>query len=422
MNEIENNKDLIEKLKEIIKEGKIDTAVNIIARYLNKATEENYIDYLESVLEIVSATHGGKSVLRFLIENSIIDIPTLLKNLSKKDSVFRYSLLLFLKSVCEEECDLLLPYSDDLLNSEDPNVREAVLQMLLFMAGGEKKIEEESLIQTIALKLTDEKDFVVKKAIQALIAIGKRAPSVVTRILTNYIKKFPEVKQLKKNCDAILKSIVTIERIEEIVEVEESKSEMPVEELVEKEKELVNKEIELKEKEKKLEDKEVELEIKEILSELDFTKIEKEKQLKEKEIELQEKEVELKEKEINLVLENKIDKEEIPKELVEEHVEILDKELELKKKDLEIKKKKLEIEEKEKELEEIKIIEREKTLQKKKELLEKEQELAQVELELKEKSIKEKEQKILEEEIKRTEEKIKVIEQKEEKEDKENQL
>ena len=167
----------MENIKEMIKEGKIDAAVDIIGNYLNLSTEENYIQRLENIIEIVSPLHGGKTVIRFLIENLIIDIPSLLENISKRDNLLRYSFLLSLKSIVEEESDLFLPHSKDLLKSEDPNVREALLQLLIFIAGSEKGIQEESLIESISEKLTDDKDYVIEKAIQTLKAIGKKNPS-----------------------------------------------------------------------------------------------------------------------------------------------------------------------------------------------------------------------------------------------------
>ncbi len=404
MTEIENDDELMEKIKETIKEGKFDAAVDIIGNYLNLSTEENYIQRLDNIIEIVIPLHGCKTVFRFLIENLIIDIPSLLENISKRDNLLRYSFLLHLKPLVEEESDLFLPYSKELLKSEDPNVREALLQLLIFIAGSEKGIEEELLIESISEKLTDDKDYVIEKAIQTLKAIGKKNPSIITKVLKKYVKECSENEDLKKSIDEILKSIVSLDKIEEIIEEEE---------VEEKEKILADKEIELHEKEKELEIKETVLEIKEILSDFDVDKIEKEKQLNEKEIELQVKEVELKEKELRLELEGQIEKEEEPEDFTKEKIEILDKELELKKKDLELKKKKLELEEEEKALEEIKLREKEKVLQKKKEIIEKEKELAQVEIEIKEKQIKEKEQQILGQEIKRVEKKLDEIEENE---------
>ncbi|MFW9822532.1 MAG: hypothetical protein ACFFE4_06340 [Candidatus Thorarchaeota archaeon] len=411
----ENEKNLIEinSIKEFVKDGRIDDAVKLIGLYLNDSTEENYIDRLENIIELLLSVHGGRTVLRFLIENLVIDIPSLLENLSKKDSVLRYTFLLLLKTICENECDLFLPYSEDLLNSDDPNVREADLQLLIYMAGGDSLIEDDSLIKTIASKLTDEKEFVVEKAIQALKALGQKSPSLVTKILTDYAKEnsqFLENEELKSHVDDILKSFVTIEKIEEIVEASEEKKDSDLEK---EESEIIDKEIELKKKELEIKKKKLELE-------------EKEKKLEEKTIEEKEKVLQL--KEVLLEEETKLTKEEalvdktamkkVPKKLKKEASEILDKELELQKKELEIKKKKLELEEKEKELEEREIIEKEKTLKIKEELIEKEKELSQVELELKQKVIEQKEQKILEEEAKRVGEQVKDLAEK--KNDREN--
>jgi hypothetical protein len=223
-----NEENLIEinSIKDLVKAGRIDDAVNLIALYLNDSNEENYIDRLENIIELLLSLHDGRVVLRFLIENLIIDIPSLLENLSKKDSVLRYTFLLLLKTICENEGDLFLPYSEDLLNSDDPNVREADLQLLIYMAGGNYKFEDNSLIRSIAIKLTDEKDFVVEKAIQTLKAIGEKSPSKVTKILTDYVKEntnISENEELKISIDSIIKSFVTIEKIEEIVEATEEK-------------------------------------------------------------------------------------------------------------------------------------------------------------------------------------------------------
>jgi hypothetical protein len=351
----------IERIKELVNEGRIDDSVKVIAKYLERSEEENYIERLENIIEVLLSLHGGRTVLRFLIENQIIDIPSLLKNLSKRDSLLRYSFLLLLKSMCENESDLFLPYAEDLLENEDPNVKEAALQLMVFMAGGEKEIAEESLIQLLGSKLTNEKEFVIEKATQALIALGKKTPSVITKTLSNCAREYSENEELKDNIDDVLKSIVSIEKIDEIVEEEKEEAE---------EKPTVGEESIGK-----------------------FETVETKKEVKPKEEEEKEEKIKKTEKEIK-----------------EEEGKILDKELALKKKELALKKKRLELQAKEKELEEKEIAEREKALKKKEELMEKEKELSQVELELKEKSIEEKEQKIKEQEAKRLEEQIKNIE------------
>ncbi len=402
----------ITKIKDFVKDGRIDDAVNIIALYLGDSTQGDYLDRLEDIIEILLLLHGGRIVLRFLIEQLIIDIPSLLENLSKRDSVLRYSFLLLLKTLCENECDLFLPHSEDLLNSDDPNVREADLQLIIFMAGGETEIEDESLINKIAFTLADEKEFVVEKAIQALIAIGKKHPSFVTRAVTNYAKMYPENEELKNAVDTVLKSIVTVEKIDEIVE--EAPSE---DELIEREEiEIIDKELEIKKKELEIKKKKIEL-------------IEKEKELEEKIILEKEKTLKLKEELLEqeiLEQETSVPKEadlipkKIKKQLKKEESEIIDKEIELKKKDLEIKKKKLELEFKEREIEEMAIEEKEKTLKIKEELIEKESELSQAEIELRQKIIEEKEQKIMESELERADRKLKELEDKDKDADNKN--
>lgn len=417
----DDKKDSIEitQIKDFVNDGRFDDAVQIFALYIGDATEQEYLDRLEDMIETLLTLHGGRTVLRFLIENLIIDIPSLLENLSKKDSVLRYTFLLLLRTICEKECNLFLPYSEDLLNSEDPNVREAALQLLIYMAGGEATIDDEALIKVVLTKLSDKKDFVVEKAIQALKSIGQRSPKLMTKILTEYAKEIsiiPENEEIRESIDQILKSIVSVDKIEEIVEEEiikkesledeietsELKPEEEREGFLKEESEILDKEFELKKKELEIKKRKLELEEKE-------REIE-EKVIKEKEEVLMLKEEILeKQSEFGVKIEKKI-----PKKLKKKEEEIIDKEIELKKKDLEIKKKKLEIEEKEKELEEKEILEREKVLKLKEELIEKEKALSQVELELKQKSIEQKQQKIQEEEMKRVEEELKKALQKEE--------
>lgn len=403
MSEKDQKNPEITKIKDFVKDGRIDDAVKIIALYLGDSTQEDHIERLEDIIEMLLMLHGGQTVLRFLIEQFVIDIPSLLENLSKRDSVLRYSFLLLLKTMCEQECSIFLPYSEDLLNSEDPNVREAVLQLIIFMAGGEKNIEDESLIGKIASTLTDEKDFVVEKAVQALKIIGRNNPSLVTKIITYKVKENPENEELKKFVDIVLKSIVTIEKIDELVE-ESEKRESTDKELIEKEEaEIIDKELELKKKEIEIKKKKLELE-------------EKEKDIEKKIIQEKEKTLQLKEEIIEQEskehsdIETELIPKKVKKQLKKEESEILDKEILLKKKGLEIKKKKLELELKESKIEELAIIEKEKTLKLKEELIEKESELSQVEIELHQKKIEEKERKILEGEIERAEDKIKDLE------------
>ncbi len=411
MNDTEKEAVEILQIKDFVKDGRFDDAVNIIALYIGDANDKEFLDRLENVIETLLTLHGGRTVLRFLIENLVIDIPSLLEHLSKRDPVLRFTFLLLLKTICEKECDLFIPYSENLVNSDDPNVREAALQLLIYMAGGEAMIEDESLIKSILLKLSDEKDFVIEKALQTLKIIGIKSPKLMTNLLTDYAKEIadvPESEKIKDLIDEILKSIVSVDKIEEIVEEEIESSEAgEKKEFIDKEEsEILEKEFELKKKELEIKKKKLELQ-------------EKEKEIEEKVIQKKEEVLKLKEEILEKESEFGDDKEKkIPKKLKKKEEEMIDKEIELKKKDLEIKKKQLALEEKEKELEEKEIIEREKTLKIKEELIEKEKALSQVELELKQKSIEQKEQKIKNDEMKRVEEELKkAIEEKEDNSD-----
>jgi len=108
----QNNPEII-KIKDFVKDDRLDDAVKIIALYLGDSNQDNYLNRLENIIEMLLSLIGGRIVLRFLIEQLIIDIPSLLENLSKRDSVLRYSFLLLLKTHCENECDLFLPHSED---------------------------------------------------------------------------------------------------------------------------------------------------------------------------------------------------------------------------------------------------------------------------------------------------------------------
>jgi len=351
---IENEQnEKIEFIKDLVDKGRFDDAVDAISKYLEQADEEEELDRLEDLIEAILSIHGGKTVLRFLIENHIIDIPGLLQNLSKRDNVLRYSFLLLLKPIVEVEYDLFLPYIEDLLDSQDPNVKEAALQLIIFIAKGDKKIEDPEKIEAISKKLSEEKDFVIEKTIQTLIAIGKQSPSLTTKILKSYIEEYPEDEELKENVDEVLKSIVSVEKIDEIVEEEKEEA-----------------------KEKK--------------EEKDIDEEEPHKDKKpletghEEDVELEKKAQEIKERKKNLRM-----------------------------KDLKIKEKKLELEEKEKELEEQELREKQRRLKRKEELLEKEKQLAQAELDLKEKQLSEKEEELKQQEIERITREIQKLKERE---------
>jgi len=322
----------MEKILELIKEEKFQSAVEAIYEYLDEE-HEDYINRLEILIEKLShIAKKGAVVIRTII-------PKLLKNLDIKDDVLRYAFVLTLKPICEMEYEIILPFAKELLKSENSNVKEGMLQLINFIANVHK-IEDKDLIKLIIENLSDEQEFVQTKAIQTLKSIGKNNPTNLEEVILEACKLADD--NFKEKCDDVLKSLTFIKDLEE--------KDIEKRELAVKEKVLEEREIEIKKEE------------------LEF-----------KEKELEDKEKALKDRAIDEELEQK------------ERI-LADKERELKGKELELKEKELEVEEKEKQLEEKSLEVKEELLEKKKELVEKEQELSHAELELKEKELKEKEQ------------------------------
>jgi len=326
-NEISGAPTAMEKILELIDEEKFQSAVEAIYEYLS-IEHEDYINRLEILVEKLShIAKKGAVVIRTII-------PKLLKNLAIKDDVLRYAFMLALKPICEMDYEIILPFAKELLKSEDPNVREGMLQLINFIANV-YKIEDKDLIILILEKLSDEQEFVQTKAIQALKSIGKNNPINLEEVILESCKLADG--NFKEKCDNVLKSLTSVKDLEE--------KDIEKRELVAKEKKLEEREIEIKKeelefKEKELEGKEKALKDKVVNEELE----QKEKILADKERELKEKELELKEKEKQLEEKSL----EVKEELLEKKKELVEKEQELSQAELELKEKELEVREKEK--------------------------------------------------------------------------
>lgn len=340
--------EIFENILQLIEEEKFQSAVEAIYEYLN-FEHEDYINRLEILIKKLShIAKKGAVVIRTLI-------PKLLKNLAIKDDVLRYAFVLALKPICEMEYEIILPFAKELLKSEDPNVKEGMLQLINFIANV-YKIENKDLIKLILEKLSDEQEFVQTKAIQALKSIGKNNPINLEEVILESCKLADD--NFKEKCDNVLKTLTSVKDLEE--------KDIEKRELAVKEKELEEREIEIKKEELEFKEKELEDKVKALKDKVVDEKLEqKEKILADKERELKEKELELKEKE---------------KQLEEKSLEV-----------------------------------KEELLEKKKELVEKEKELSQAELELKEKELKEKELDIREKEKQRIKKSLKKVEKRQKK-------
>ncbi len=324
-NEISGAPTAMEKILELIKEEKFQSAVEAIYEYLDEE-HKDYINRLEILIEKLShIAKKGAVVIRTII-------PKLLKNLEIKDDVLRYAFVLALKPICELEYEIILPFAKELLKSENPNVKEGMLQLINFIANV-YKIEDKDLIKLILEKLSDEQEFVQTKAIQTLKSIGKNNPTNLEEVILDACKLADD--NFKEKCDNVLKSLTFVKDLEE-KDIE--KRELAAKEKVLEEREIEIKKEELEFKEKELEDKEKALLDKVVDDELEQKEkilADKERELKGKELELEEKSLEVKEE----LLEKK-------KELVEKEKELSHAELDLKEEEL--KEKEHEVREKEK--------------------------------------------------------------------------
>lgn len=339
----------LEVILQLIEEEKFQSAVEQIGNYLWIEAEDD-VSRVEYLMEkLFHIAKKGAVVIRTII-------PLLLKKLNIKDDGVRYAFVLSLKPICETEYETVLPFSKELLNSDDPNVREGMLQLVNFIANVQK-IEDEDIVKLVIEKMKDDQEFIRNKALQTIKIIGKNNPTSTKSIILESIKDSDD--DFKQKCDEIIKSLSSIKDLEE----------------------------------KQIEKRELEV---------------KEEQLEEREIEIKKEELEYKEKELDEKEQDLVEKAK-DVELDKKEKDLNEKERELKEKELELKEKKLEVKEEEKKLEEKKIKVKEKLLEKEKELVKKEKEISEAELDLKEKELNEKADEVKVKETQRVEDKLKKI-------------
>jgi hypothetical protein len=332
---------------QLLDEDKIQSAIDKIKAKLNeKQDSAEFIEQLINNLNRLSAK--SNLIMRTLF-------PELIKLISIDNDVLRYSLVLSLKSVCESEPALLLPYSRDLLMSKNANAREGILQLLTFAAGTNPD-EVKSFMGDAINMLQDEKDFVQNRAVSLLKVLGNKFSIDIEKKLVSFAQDTNNIA-VRTNVEKVLKELVDLKKLEQ-GDFEKKQIEVQKKELDEKEKTVSQTEVKMKEE-----------------------------SLQNKEIELQKKEV-LKEKEKELIA----------------------KELALKERDLQLKEAKLLVEEKEKEIEEQKIRQKVVLLEKEQEMQQKQVELEKVKKELELKEIEKKKNAIIEEEQKRIDERLENME------------
>ncbi|MBD3351782.1 MAG: hypothetical protein GF364_09885 [Candidatus Lokiarchaeota archaeon] len=347
-----------EKVREIldlIEEEKVNSAIDKIQMYLSD--EEVTDDFIEGFINNLNAINDNSPVVLKTI------LPNLLKLMTIKNDVMRYSLLLTIKSLAEENPDLLVPFAREYLCHKNANAREGMLRLLTYAAKADPE-EIRPLMEDIINLLADKEDFVQNEAIDLLKVLGRKYRLEIEKQLIDFVKSTTD-PTIIENAETVLKKLVDIKDLEE-------------DDVHKKQLEAVQKILE-----------------------------EKEKEITEEEIKIKQDEIKKREELVNIKKETKVKDE----ELQNKEKELLEKEQKLKEKELKLKETALLVEEKEKEIEEEKIRQKAEQLEKEIEINRKKAELELVKKELEMKDLEEQKREILEKEKKRIERRINKIEE-----------
>ena len=330
----------MEEVFRLLDEKEIHKAIEYIYEKLKEKNSKG--EFVEDLINHLNKLNEKSEIIIKTI------FPSLLKLIGIENDVLRYSLLLSLKSLSESDPEFIVPFAKEYLNSKNGNAREGMIQLLTFAANSDPKrvktlIDDGQIIDLLA----DKDDFVQKKTIDLLKAVGKKFALDIEKKLIERVQSTTN-DILKENAEKVLKALVDIKKLES-EELEKKQLEVEVKVLEDKEKQVTEEEVKIKAEKIRKREVIVSIEKESEISSNEF--IEKEKQLIEKERALKVKELNL--KEADLMLKEK--EKEIEAEKIRNKAVQLEKEIELTRKRAELNKvkKELEIKEIEKETEEI---------------------------------------------------------------------
>jgi hypothetical protein len=329
----------MEDIFKLLEEEKTQSAIDRILDLLAKDDNDEFVEELIHNLNRINAEHSG--VIKAIYAQ-------LLKLIGIENDVLRYSLILSLKPLFEQDPLLLIPLSKEYLKSENANARESIVQLLTFAANMHPDVIK-SILDSVIPLIADEKDFVQKVTIEFLTTLGKRSNLEVEDKIMDFLKTTSD-EITHENAETVLKELVSVKNLES-EQLEKKQLEIQKKVLDKKEKDLTEEEVKLKQEEIKKREEEVahQKERKEQDEKYDLKK----KELEEKEQALREKEIAL--KEARLMVEEK--EKEIQEEIIKQKAEILDQELEINRKRAELEKAEKELELKELEEKQRSIIE-----------------------------------------------------------------
>ncbi|UYP43831.1 hypothetical protein NEF87_000116 [Candidatus Lokiarchaeum ossiferum] len=186
---------IMEEIFEFLDKNQNDQAVQLIKENLTKR-DQSFIEDLVPSLGIITNTS---------IEVVEAIMPSLLGILNFDDDVIRYSIIISIKKFVEEHKELIFPYIEDFLKYGSPKKREGILLLLQYVAETDPK-SMEPYYDIIITELADSEDYVRKKAVEVLQAIGKEDRNEIESRILKFLKSMEEESQKQQNGENILKA------------------------------------------------------------------------------------------------------------------------------------------------------------------------------------------------------------------------
>jgi hypothetical protein len=310
----------MEEIFKLLEEGKTQAAIDHILERLGRDKNDDFVEKLINSLNQISAEYPG--VIKAIYAQ-------LLKLIGIENDVLRYSLVLSLKTLFEQDPLLIIPFAKEYLISENANTRESMVQLLAFAANTHPN-ETKVILDLVIPLLADKEDFVQNKTIEFFKTLGKHCRLEVEERIMEFLKSTSDEKT-HENAEIILKGFVSVKTLESD-EMEKKHLEIQKKVLDKKEKDVTEEEVKLKQEE--IKKREEEVAHKKERQEQNEIYDQKKKELEDKEQALREKEISL--KEARLLVEEK--EKEIQEEIIKQKSEMLEQELEINRKRAELEK------------------------------------------------------------------------------------
>ena len=235
----------MEEIFTLLEEEKTQTAIDRILELLSMEGNEEFVEKLINSLNRISAEYKG--VIKAIYAQ-------LLKLIGIENDVLRYSLVLSLKTLFEQDPLLIVSLAKEYLISENANTRESMVQLLSFAANAHPN-ETKPVLDSIIPLLADEKDFVQNRAIEFLKNLGKHCKLEVEEKILEFLKTTSDEKT-HENAETVLKKLVNVKSLES-EELEKKHLEIQKKVLDKKEKDVTEEEVKLKQEEIKKREEEV---------------------------------------------------------------------------------------------------------------------------------------------------------------------